>query len=573
MINVISKLFYLIKLVNLKNRFILLNFFLLLNLFFELIGIGLLIPLINLTVDPDSFASLMSKLNLFDISIDSQRQLAIFFTYLVLAIFCLKISIGLIYLWILQNFVVEFDNRLSVKTLKKYYFFFDSYFLKKTEDLFTSVSFRTTSTAQSSIYLASLISEVIIFSIIFIFLLITSSNYALFSGALLFLISYLIFKFNNLRIKKYSEERSFHLRNKNNLLKEFLDGLREVIVYFSGKTFIQKFEKENLKFLNPQKKIGFLNSAPKFVFESLLFLIVFLTLLNFSYQEQPGNFLFEIGIFVVLIIRIVPSITRILLNYNNFRYAHEPIEVISADLKISEKKPENNDLDSFDKEIQISDLEFSYPLSNTIFKDINFLIKKNEKLIFFGDSGVGKSTLIDLIIGILSPNKGSILIDNKYSPNLNMNWLKLISYVPQKSYIHNNSLKFNITFKETDDLINKDLYNLSLEISGLNDILKDGFNENKNIGQFGSNISGGQRQRVSLARAIYKNAPIIIIDEATNALDIDSEKKILDKLLELKNKTIIFITHRNNNISNFDKFYKLENNRILEVKKNEIENI
>tara|TARA_B100001093_G_scaffold519676_1_gene609795 strand:- start:1060 stop:2781 length:1722 start_codon:yes stop_codon:yes gene_type:complete len=573
MINVISKLFYLIKLVNLKNRFILLNFFLLLNLFFELIGIGLLIPLINLTVDPDSFASLMSKLNLFDISIDSQRQLAIFFTYLVLAIFCLKISIGLIYLWILQNFVVEFDNRLSVKTLKKYYFFFDSYFLKKTEDLFTSVSFRTTSTAQSSIYLASLISEVIIFSIIFIFLLITSSNYALFSGALLFLISYLIFKFSNLRIKKYSEERSFHLRNKNNLLKEFLDGLREVIVYFSGKTFIQKFEKENLKFLNPQKKIGFLNSAPKFVFESLLFLIVFLTLLNFSYQEQPGNFLFEIGIFVVLIIRIVPSITRILLNYNNFRYAHEPIEVISADLKISEKKPENNDLDSFDKEIQISDLEFSYPLSNTIFKDINFLIKKNEKLIFFGDSGVGKSTLIDLIIGILSPNKGSILIDNKYSPNLNMNWLKLISYVPQKSYIHNNSLKFNITFKETDDLINKDLYNLSLEISGLNDILKDGFNENKNIGQFGSNISGGQRQRVSLARAIYKNAPIIIIDEATNALDIDSEKKILDKLLELKNKTIIFITHRNNNISNFDKFYKLENNRILEVKKNEIENI
>ena len=141
---------------------------------------------------------------------------------------------------------------------------------------------------------------------------------------LLFFISFIIFKFSNLRIKKYSEERSFHLRNKNNLLKEFFDGLRELIIYFSGNIFIQKFEEENLKFLKPQKKIGFLNSAPKFAFESLLFLIVFLTLLNFSYKQQPEQFLFEVGIFVVLIIRIIPSITRILLNYNNFRYAFDP---------------------------------------------------------------------------------------------------------------------------------------------------------------------------------------------------------------------------------------------------------
>jgi ABC-type bacteriocin/lantibiotic exporter with double-glycine peptidase domain len=242
-------------------------------------------------------------------------------------------------------------------------------------------------------------------------------------------------------------------------------------------------------------------------------------------------------------------------------------------LNIDQKNLENSELSLFEKEIKISGLEFSYFPSNIIFKDINVTIKKKQKIIFFGDSGVGKSTLIDLIIGILSPNKGSIVIDNKYSPNLNLSWLKLISYVPQKSYIHNNSLKFNITFKNDDNLIDKELYKLALKISGLDEILKKGLDENKNIGEFGSNLSGGQRQRVSLARAIYKNAPIIIIDEQTNALDIDSEKKILDKLLELKSKTIIFITHRNDNISNFDKFYKLENNRVIEVKKNEIENI
>lgn len=572
MINILSKLIDLIKLVKLKNKFIILNFFLILNLVFELIGIGLLIPLINFTVDPDSFINLINKLNLFELTVQSNKELAILFTYLVLAIFILKISIGLIYLWILQNFVVEFDNKLSVRTLEKYYAFFDSYFLKKKEDLFTSVSFRTSRVAASSIFLANMISETIIFIIIFIFLIITSSNYALFSGMLLFFISFIIFKFSNLRIKRYSEERSFHLRNKNNLLKEFFDGLRELIIYFSGNIFIQKFEEENLKFLKPQKKIGFLNSAPKFAFESLLFLIVFLTLLNFSYKQQPEQFLFEVGIFVVLIIRIIPSITRILLNYNNFRYAFDPIEVISSDLNIDQKNLVNGELSSFEKEIKISGLEFSYFPSNIIFKDINLTIKKKQKIIFFGDSGVGKSTLIDLIIGILSPNKGSIVIDNKYSPGLNMSWLKLISYVPQKSYIHNNSLKFNITFKNNDNLIDKELYELALKISGLDEILKNGLDENKNIGQFGSNISGGQRQRVSLARAIYKNAPIIIIDEATNALDLSSEKEILDKLLVLNNKTIIFITHRNNNISNFDKFYNLHRNGIKEINRHEIEN-
>lgn len=573
MIDILSKLFSLIKLVRLKNKFIILNFFLILNLVFELIGIGLLIPLINFTVDPESFINLINKLNLLELTVQSNKELAILFTYLVLSIFILKISIGLVYLWILQNFVVEFENKLSVRTLEKYYTFFDSYFLKKKEDLFTSVSYRTSRVAASSIFLASMISEIIIFMIIFMSLIITSSNYALLSGMLLFFISFIIFKFSNLRIKKYSEERSFHLSNKNNLLKEFFDGLRELIIYFSGNIFIQKFKEENLKFLNPQKKIGFLNSAPKFAFESLLFLIVFLTLLNFSYKQQPEQFLFEVGIFVVLIIRIIPSITRILVNYNNFRYAFEPIEVITSDLNIDQKNLENSELSLFEKEIKISGLEFSYFPSNIIFKDINVTIKKKQKIIFFGDSGVGKSTLIDLIIGILSPNKGSIVIDNKYSPNLNLSWLKLISYVPQKSYIHNNSLKFNITFKNDDNLIDKELYKLALKISGLDEILKKGLDENKNIGEFGSNLSGGQRQRVSLARAIYKNAPIIIIDEQTNALDIDSEKKILDKLLELKSKTIIFITHRNDNILNFDKFYKLENNRVIEVKKNEIENI
>ena len=144
---------------------------------------------------------------------------------------------------------------------------------------------------------------------------------------------------------------------------------------------------------------------------------------------------------------------------------------------------------------------------------------------------------------------------------------------PQKSYIHNNSLKFNITFKNDDNLIDKELYKLALKISGLDEILKKGLDENKNIGQFEfKSFWRTKRQRVSLARAIYKNAPIIIIDEATNALDLSSEKEILDKLLGLNNKTLIFITHRNNNISNFDKFYNLHRNGIKQIDRHEIEN-
>ena len=370
-----------------------------------------------------------------------------------------------------------------------------------------------------------------------------------------------------MRIKKYSIERSIYLTDKNNSVKEFFDGIREVITYLSGNILIKKIKKENIKFLSPQKKIGFLNTAPKFIFESLIFLTVMLILLNYSQNTSSGSILNEIGIFIVLILRILPSITRILLNFNNFRYTFEPLETISSDLKVDFDLKKDKKFD-FKNYIKIKNLTFSYDESKNIFEELNLEIKKNDKIVLFGDSGIGKSTFVDLIFGILKPSTGEIIVDDKYSPSINTNWLSSFSYVPQKSYIHNESVKFNITFEFNEENIDKNHYDIALKVSGLDKIISNGLDDSKNIGQFGSLISGGQKQRISIARAIYKNAPIIIMDEATNAIDVKSEKEIIDNMLKLENKTIIMITHRDKNLEKFDNIYKLEENQIIKMKKN-----
>ena len=565
MADTIRKLFFLIKTSNLKKSYILLNFFLILNLFFELIGIGILIPLINFTIDPSSFANLINKYDMLSFLNNSQEKLAVYFIYLVSFIFVFKILIGVVYTWVVQNFIAKFEDKLATLTLTKYYEYYDSYFLSKIEDLFTSVSHRTSRVAASTIFFSNLVSESIIFIIIFIFLLITSSTYALISGFFLISISFLIFKFSNIRIKKYSFERSIHLTNKSNSLKEFFDGIREIIIYLSGNILIKKFREENLKYLKPQKKIGFLNTAPKFIFESLIFLTVVLILLNFSQNQNSQAVLFEIGIFIVLLLRILPSVNRILLNFNNFRYTFEPIETLASDLKVDQEIFVHKEF-NFNNSIKIKELSFAYNSSDKIFEELNFEIKKNTKIIFLGNSGVGKSTLIDLMIGILKPSSGEVIIDDKYAPTLSKNWLSLVSYVPQKSYIHNESIKFNITFEFDTNHINENLYNKALKISGLDKIISNGLDDSKDIGQFGSLISGGQKQRISIARAIYKDAPIIIMDEATNAIDIESEKVILDKLLKLEDKTIIMVTHRDKNLDKFDNVYKVEANKITSIK-------
>ena len=219
---------------------------------------------------------------------------------------------------------------------------------------------------------------------------------------------------------------------------------------------------------------------------------------------------------------------------------------------------------NFNKSIELKNIFYKYPGKDEyIFEDASIKINKGDKILIKGKTGSGKSTLIDLVLGFQKPLSGKIIVDDKEISLSEKNWFENISYVPQSIYMFDESIKHNITLNDNTERFNNDLFDQSLESADLLNFVNSlPDKENTLVGETGLNISGGQKQRIGLARALYKNSSIIILDESTNALDDQTESNILDSLKSKKDKTIIFISHKNYDF-NFDKQFYLRDKKIF----------
>jgi len=217
--------------------------------------------------------------------------------------------------------------------------------------------------------------------------------------------------------------------------------------------------------------------------------------------------------------------------------------------------------------IKFKDVFFSHQNSNTkILQNISLEIGRGQKVGIIGKSGAGKSTLIDLILGLIKPTKGKIMIDDS---NLNgnlRNWQKQLGYVPQDIYLLDDTIKNNIAFGLNENDINQEAFLKSIKLSGLeNYVYSLEEKENTVVGNRGIKVSGGQKQRIGIARALYHNPKILILDEATSSLDTINERKIMEEIYDtVESKTLIIVTHRHKSVSRCDKVYLLDNGKIID---------
>ena len=306
---------------------------------------------------------------------------------------------------------------------------------------------------------------------------------------------------------------------------------------------------------------NFLRTLPRLFLETSGFslIVILLVVLLYVNQSNISHILPVLSLFVLALYRLLPSINRIVGAYNDLMYHHRSIDIVDQELKTPQESLGNKVI-CFNHNVKLKNIGFDYQ-NKIVFSSINLIINKGERVAFVGESGTGKSTLADLIIGLHQPSQGEIVIDGKTLNNANLqSWRSKVGYIPQQVYLFDGTIEDNVIFGRVLDQI---LLKRVLRQANIFDFLQTKQGVHTLVGEGGMQLSGGQKQRIAIARALYGQPEVLLLDEATSALDEETEQKIMDEIYKIsREKTLIIIAHRLSTIKGCDKIYHLKNGAI-----------
>jgi ABC-type multidrug transport system fused ATPase/permease subunit len=388
----------------------------------------------------------------------------------------------------------------------------------------------------------------------------------------LILITYIFQKITSKKIKKWGKLRQENEFESVKQMQEGFGGIKEVKFYGVENFFLERYRKFNTIVAETGRKHQTLIQLPR-VFIELIFIfsICVAILINTFILKDNSTFIETLALFAASAIRLMPSINKILNSIQSIKYAYPVIEKLELEfIEINNYKKANETVlkINFDSLI-IKNLTYFHPETTIpVIDNLNIEIKRGELIGIVGESGSGKSTLIDLILGLLETNLGEILVNNQKISSVASSWRKNIGYVNQNTFLCDESILKNVAFGKLDSEINLPKVKEALKMAQLEDFilnLPDGINSS--VGERGVKLSGGQKQRIGIARALYNEPEVIILDEATSSLDIETEKNFLYAINNIsKEKTMIVIAHRINTLKNCKKIYRMINGKIFQEK-------
>ncbi len=558
-----------------KKTFKFLIFFMLLAGLLETIGLIAILPMINiLTGNQTEFNFLESFLNKSGL-FDNELSIAILIIFLVYFFKNLYLSV---YYWHENKFAYKSRFNLGARLYTGYldnpYIF---HVKNNSSILITKILQESAIFGSAIISLSSLITESIIIIAIMTLLVMVKPLETLWVIGIIGFLS-IIFYITTSKIAFRLGKILVKTQKLNmQVLKESLNSIKDIIMFRANKYFSNSVTKRSMEIALVGFKNSFLNRLPRIWFEMTAIIIISMIIIFPPIQSSSNlNILGTLGVFLISTIKILPSMSKILVSLQQIRHTATAIKSLKEDFKtIDFYRDKNQHLFNskqelkFNKEVKFSDVSFSYSSKdNRTIKNISLSIKKNDFIAIIGKSGSGKTTLLNLLMGLIPVSSGKILVDGiEIDKNLK-SWRKNIGYVPQNIYLIDDSVKKNIAFGfENHEILENKLLK-SIDNSNLKDFIVGLSNKADTlVGEDASKISGGQKQRIALARALYNDPSILILDEPLSSLDQKTSEDILDNLKRLnKTKTIIMVTHKLEKKSIFSKVYEINNNTISEVK-------
>jgi ABC-type multidrug transport system fused ATPase/permease subunit len=556
-----------------KRNIIILLFVILIGSFMELLGVSAILPVANLVTNPDIINEKWYFILVGDMfGFTNARQMAAFFSVLLIAIYIFKN----IYITIMYNlqykFVFNNQKRLAVKMMECYmhqdYLFHVS---KNVAELQRNVTNDVNGFFTVVLNAMEFTAEFTVCLLLCLYLFVQDAVTTFTVAGLIVLFGiFFTFVYKKVLVKKGEENRHLNAQTTKWILQSF-SGIKEIKVANSEQFFVNNYNKNYSKFAVLQREQSMLKFIPRPIMESVCIcglLGAFAIKMQFS-DAQMSSFVSTMAVFVVAAVRMLPSFNRITGNIGSMMFDKPAIDSVYHDLveieeligkrKLSE---EANTRIVLNDKLKVDGISFHYPESEEwVLNHANLVIEKNQSVAIIGASGAGKTTMVDIILGLLEPQEGKITVDGIDIWTHMESWHQSIGYIPQSIYLMDDTIRANIAFGVPESDINEKAIAEALREAQLDkfvESLPEGLDTV--VGDRGVKLSGGQRQRIGIARALYRNPEVLILDEATSALDNETEREVMAAIDGLHGqRTMIVIAHRLTTIRNCDAIYEVAN--------------
>ncbi|NDB41781.1 MAG: ABC transporter ATP-binding protein [Actinobacteria bacterium] len=371
------------------------------------------------------------------------------------------------------------------------------------------------------------------------------------------------------RIERWGDQRNLHDGMILQHLQQGLGGAKDVKILGRESEFLDQHEKHLKESLRINRVYSVLQTMPRMYMEILTIAGLAALVISMVLQKQSFTEIIPtLGLFAAAAFRVMPSINRLLGALQTLIYSRAIIASVYADFKLD--APDENKLVTgipFSEQLELRSVTFQYPTASTpSLQQVSLVVRRGEAVGFVGPSGAGKSTLVDVILGLFAPTAGLVLVDGQDIQKNLRNWQNQIGYVPQSIYLTDDTLRRNVAFGLGDENIDENSVRNAIRLAQLEEFVSS-LPENLDtvVGERGVRLSGGQRQRIGIARALYHNPSILVLDEATSSLDTPTEHGVMQAVQALQgSKTVIIVAHRLSTVEYCDRLYRIESSRLIE---------
>ncbi len=551
-----------------KMKFIVLFFILFGGSLLEFMGVSLILPFVQLVMDPGAVENgWLAALN------RSGDELLFLTGVLLMAVYILKnvYLLGMKYVQVrfIFNNRLELSARLMKSYMKKPYTF---HLEKNSSEILRSVTTDVNNLYDLLMDVIDLISRLLMIGMLGIFLACKDLLLTLATVMLLGLCSFMYFQVMRKRTQAYGRQNQLYNSQMIQAVSQALGGIKEIKILAREDYFVRAYVENGRCYASSLKKSRIFQFMPGYLIETACVCgVLGIVLYRLNGGTQAQELIPQLSVFAVAAFRLLPSVNQVNHLMSRILFLMPSVDKIYEDLKeAGEKeveKQQEKETERFLKAETVSfrNVSFSYPGSKKeILKNVSVEIPLKSSFGFIGGSGAGKTTFIDLLLGLLEPDKGGVFYGKQNIRQYAEDWGRKLGYIPQNIYLADDTIRRNVAFGIPDSLIEEDKVWNALEKAQLADFVRGMENGlNTRIGEVGVRLSGGQRQRIGIARALYQEPEILVLDEATSALDTDTEQAVMEAVEHLKGKcTLLMVAHRTSTLKGCEKIYRVEDQKV-----------